>query len=171
MRKYLPTSKECFVCGEENPKGLQTRFYVEGEQVKVPVEIDKHHCGYPDIAHGGVIAAILDECMGWAAIREVKRMCVTGDLQIRYLKTTPAQSPLTACAEVVHANRRLVKTEGVIVDETGMVYARGFGKFFPLSVEETLRVDADLCYRDEDERVFAELRAEVEHTSKDTTAK
>src|SRR5690606_33126821 len=103
--RYLPNSKTCFVCGEDNAAGLQSRFYVEGGCVKMKLRPQPHHCGYANVVHGGVVAAALDECMGWAAARAIKRMCYTGELTIRYLKPVPADGDLTVCTEVKRANR------------------------------------------------------------------
>lgn len=157
---YLPNSDTCFVCGEENHAGLKARFFVENEVVKMHLEAEEHHCGYHNTVHGGVVAAAIDECMGWAAARAVQRMCVTGELTVRYLSRTPADRRLTVCAEVSRAHRRMVHTVGHIVDDEGHVYARAEARFLPLSVEETLQVDGALNYRGDEEDVFRELRAE-----------
>ena len=60
-REYLPHSSRCFVCGDENGCGVRTRFFVEGEAVRARVVLPRHVNGYRDVAHGGVIAALLDE--------------------------------------------------------------------------------------------------------------
>ncbi len=153
-KKYLPNSPTCFVCGVENAAGLQTRFYVEDGVVKAPLRVKDHHCGYPNTLHGGVVAAALDEAMAWAACRSFHRFCVTGELNVRYLRRVPADVPLITCAEVVQAHRRLVHAKAVIVDADGLEYARAEGKFLPLSVEETLQVDAELLYTGDEERLF-----------------
>lgn len=158
-RKYLPNSASCFVCGEENLAGLRTRFYVEEGQVKMPLAPQQHHCGYANTVHGGVVAAALDECMGWAAARAIQRMCLTGELTVRYLHPVPADRDLTVVAEAVRAHRRMVNTEAYIADVEGKVYARGKGSFLPLSVDETLAVDDQLNYRGGEEEVFTGLRA------------
>jgi uncharacterized protein (TIGR00369 family) len=157
-RKYLPTSEHCFVCGEANAAGLGTRFYVQEGIVKMPLTAKHHHCGYPNRIHGGIVAAAVDECMGWAAARAIQRMCVTGELSVRYIKPVTLEKPFTVCAEVVRSNRRLVHCTAVIVDEDGEVHVRGEGRFLPLTVEQTLRVDDGLIYKGEEERVFAPLR-------------
>ncbi len=156
--QYLPNSKGCFVCGEENPAGLQSRFYVEDGMVKMKLQPQAHHCGYANVVHGGVVAAAMDECMGWAASRAIKRMCYTGELTIRYLKRVPTDGDLVVCSEVKRSSRLLAHVEGRIVDAQGEVYARGEGRFLPLSVEDTLEVDDQLLYRGGEERVFDELR-------------
>lgn len=157
-RKYLPNSKTCFVCGEDNVSGLQTRFYVEDDRVKMPLNAVEHHCGYENTVHGGVVAAALDECMGWAAARAIERMCVTAELTVRYIERVPVAPDLTVEAEVKRAHRRMVQTEARLVDSGGNVLARAEGRFLPLSSEETLAVDDALLYRGGEERVFDTLR-------------
>lgn len=158
QRTYLPNSDHCFVCGEENHAGLRTRFFVEDGMVKMQLAAQHHHCGYENTVHGGVIAAAMDECMGWAAARAIRRMCVTGDLAVRYLRRVPATVPLIVQAEVTRAHRRMVSTQAVLLDDTGKLYARAEARFLPLSVEESLAVDDVLKYRDGDERIFDDLR-------------
>ena len=157
-RNYLPNSKTCFVCGEDNASGLRTRFYVEDELVKMPLTAVQHHCGYENTVHGGVVAAALDECMGWAAARAIERMCVTAELTVRYIERVPVSPDLTVEAEVKRAHRRMVQAEARIVDSGGTVLARAEGRFLPLSAEETLEVDDALLYRGGEERVFDGLR-------------
>ncbi|HEX73386.1 MAG TPA: PaaI family thioesterase [Candidatus Hydrogenedentes bacterium] len=157
-RRYLPTSPTCFACGERNPAGLRLRFYVEDGMVKTTFRVHPDHCGYPKAAHGGIVAAALDECMAWAATRAFGLMCVTAEITVRYLQRTPADRELTICAEVVRAHRRLVSTKAVIVDVEGTVFARAEARFLPLSVEETLRIDDAMIYRGDEERIFDRLR-------------
>jgi len=119
-----------------------------------------HHCGYENVVHGGVVAAALDESMAWAAARVVGRMCVTGDLHLRYLKRVPGNGELMVCAQVVKAGRRLVHVEGVLRSGDGVELADAQGRFVPISVEETLATDDEMLYREGDERPFDALRAE-----------
>lgn len=158
MKTYLPNSDWCFVCGEQNHAGLQTRFYVEDGLVKAKLNPQTHHWGYKEVVHGGVVAAILDECMGWAAARAINRMCVTGEMTIRYLERVPSDRELTVVTEVTKANRRLVLAKGALVDDDGTEYARAEGKFTPMTAEETLGVDDQLLYRGGEERLFEALR-------------
>jgi uncharacterized protein (TIGR00369 family) len=157
-RKWLPNSKPCFVCGEDNPAGIQTRFFVEDDKVKAVLRPRPHHCGYDNVVHGGIVAGILDEAMGWAAARAACRMFFTAELTVRYLTPVPADRDLTAVTETVRVTSRLVEARGVLVDDAGTEYARASGRFMPLSPEQTLEVDDNLIYRGDEERVFASLR-------------
>lgn len=158
QRTYLPNSKECFICGEENPAGLKSRFYVEDDRVKLPLNLSTQYCGYHGIIHGGILAAAMDECMGWAAARAIQRMCVTGEMTVRYLKNAPVGQDLVVVAEAVRAHRRMVHTQAWVEGPEGEVYTRAEGKFLPLSVDETLAVNDVLIYRGGEERVFDGLR-------------
>lgn len=158
VKRYLPNSKSCFVCGEDNPSGLKTRFYVDGDDVKMPLTAVDHHCGYENTVHGGIVAAALDECMGWAAARAIARMCVTAELTVRYIERVPVNPDLTVSARVTRSHRRMVMAEAEIADLAGKVFARATGRFLPLSEDETLEVDDALLYRGEEERVFDGLR-------------
>jgi acyl-coenzyme A thioesterase PaaI-like protein len=157
-KSYLPISKECFICGEENPAGLKSRFYVEDGLVKLPLNVSPDFSGYRGIIHGGILAAAMDECMGWAAARAIQRMCVTGEMTVRYLKNAPIGQNLLVVAEVSRAHRRMVHTLARVEGPEGEIYTRAEGKFLPLSVDETLAVDDALIYRGDEERVFDCLR-------------
>lgn len=157
-RKTLPVSPSCFVCGAHNAAGLQSRFYVEDDTICMPLTIKEHHCGYPDVAHGGIVASALDECMAWAATRALGLMCVTGKLTIRYLQPTPPKDGLEVRANVVKANKRIAYAEAVLVDKKGVAYARGEGSFMPLTPEQTLYIDDHMLYSGGEERLFDYLR-------------
>ncbi len=156
----LPISGPCFVCGQDNPAGLQTEFYIVDGQVRADFRPKPHHCGYQNTVHGGIVAAILDETMGWAAARAITRMCLTGELTVRYLAPTPGDRVTTVYTEVIRANRRVVRTRGWLA-ANGATFARAEGRFMPLSVEDTLAIDDVLVYRGNEERVFAPLREDT----------
>ncbi|GMU91895.1 MAG: hypothetical protein AMXMBFR4_09530 [Candidatus Hydrogenedentota bacterium] len=157
---YLPHSRTCFVCGEENLAGLQLRFFVEGQCVKTMVRPKPHHCGYMNVVHGGIVAALLDETMGWAANRALARMTVTGELKVRYKLPVPGDRDLIVIAEITKSSRRLAYTKAVITDQSGTEYATAEASFLPLSVDETLVIDQHLVYRGDEERIFDSLRQE-----------
>ena len=158
---YLPTSPTCFVCGETNPAGLGIRFYVADGFVKARWRASDLHCGYAGVAHGGITAAVLDECMAWAAARAIGLMCVTGELTVRYLQRVPNNRTVTASARVTKSHRRIAYVDAAVTGDDGVAYARAEGRFLPLSAEETLEVDDGLIYRGGEERIFDALRREV----------
>jgi acyl-coenzyme A thioesterase PaaI-like protein len=113
-----PTSRMCFVCGRENPVGLHIQFYEdhEAQQIVVPIVIPECYQGYPGIAHGGILATILDEASGRAVMMafEDDPFWVTAKLEVRYRKPTPTETPLTVVGWVVEQRRRSAEVAGEI---------------------------------------------------------
>ena len=60
----------CFVCEPSNPHGLRIPFFHDDEAGTVTAELrlGAELSGAPHYVHGGVLLAILDEAMAWAAI-------------------------------------------------------------------------------------------------------
>jgi len=140
-REYLPHSTGCFICGEENLPGVRARFFVEGNEVLGRVSIPRNLNGYKDIAHGGVVAALLDETMGWAAtvFGEAHPMYVTGELTVKYLAPVPVEAEVEVRSRLVEDAGRLAYCEGVLLCG-GKLCARAKGKFVAMSPEGTAGV-------------------------------
>jgi uncharacterized protein (TIGR00369 family) len=68
----------CFVCEPANPLGLGIPFFHDDEANAVVAEfrLGSEHSGAPHYVHGGVLLAILDEAMAWAAIALAGRFAV-----------------------------------------------------------------------------------------------
>lgn len=153
--KKLPISPTCFVCGTQNLAGLQSQFYIKDEYVLLPVKFCEKHGGYPGHVHGGVVASALDETMAWSAARYFRRMCVTAEMTVRFLKRVPLHKEFLVKTWVTKGHRLLVQTEGILIDvENEDVYTRAWGKFIPISKEETEWVDKFLIYDENTVRVF-----------------
>lgn len=111
-----PTSRMCFVCGRENPHGLHLCFYSDeaAGQVVAPVVIPEAYQGYPGIAHGGILATILDETMGRAINlgQAEAAFWVTAKLELRYRLPTPTETPLMAVGWVRERRSRSAEVTG-----------------------------------------------------------
>jgi acyl-coenzyme A thioesterase PaaI-like protein len=56
----------CFVCGPDNPLGLQVPFEPNGEAGSSATYIArKEHGGWNGILHGGVTLSLIDEAFAW----------------------------------------------------------------------------------------------------------
>lgn len=142
MRHPLPHYEGCYVCGEGHPRRLNVRFYVEAGRVVTRLATDESHQGYPGVVHGGVIAALLDETMGWAPCVRLGRFCVAAEITVRYLRPAPIGTTLVVTGEATRAHPRLWEATGEVKGTDGRLYARGSGKYVPLSEAETERVMA-----------------------------
>jgi acyl-coenzyme A thioesterase PaaI-like protein len=74
--------------GRSNPVAPPVQFRVEDGVVHGRVTFGALYCGAPDLVHGGVVAAVMDELLGVANVVN-GRGAMTGTLTIRYLKPTP----------------------------------------------------------------------------------
>ena len=148
-KEYLPHSSWCFLCGDENACGVRARFHVEGESVRTRVTLPVHLNGYKGVAHGGVVAALLDESMGWAATvfgRE-HPMYVTGELTVKYMSPVPVDGELEIESRLVRDAGRIAYAEGEL-RSGGRTCVKASGKFLPMSREESGRILACLKYDD-----------------------
>lgn len=148
-REYLPHSTGCFLCGEENLSGVRARFFVEGNEVRGLVTIPRHMNGYKDVAHGGILSALLDETMGWAAtvFRVTHPMFVTAELTVRFLSPVPVEEEIEVRSRVTEDAGRLAFCEGEIL-HGGKERVRAKGKFSPLDRKGTADVLPYLKFHD-----------------------
>jgi uncharacterized protein (TIGR00369 family) len=117
----------CFLCGRENPIGLNLAFYEnpEAEQVQVDFQVPDTFQGYPGIVHGGIVAAVLDEIAGRAVMLNGSddTLMATLRLTIRYRHPTPTETPLKAVGWVERMGGRGAKVAGEIRLSDGSVTA------------------------------------------------
>jgi acyl-coenzyme A thioesterase PaaI-like protein len=68
----------CFVCEPGNDRGLRIPFAYDDESELVTAEftLGPEFSGVPRYVHGGVVLAILDEAMAWAAIAVAGRFAL-----------------------------------------------------------------------------------------------
>ena len=133
---HLPYTRQCFVCGAENPAGLQLRFRVEGDEIRFNFCPHQKHTGYQGVVHGGIIASALDETMFWAAAFGPRRFFVSVDMNVRYARTVVAGQPHVLVARITGAKRKLCLTEAELRTADGHVCASATGTFFPLKPGE-----------------------------------
>ncbi len=153
---YLPTYKGCLICGEkqENPHTCNLRFKIVNDGVETTFEPGSVHQGYENVIHGGMISALLDETMGWAVAVERKKYFMTGELNIRFTRPLTVGTPIKVRGWCVQNRSRYTVTAGEISDGNGRVYAKGEGKFFLMSDEQTRDMDRLMTYRPGDAHVL-----------------
>ncbi|MDX1414862.1 MAG: PaaI family thioesterase [Candidatus Promineifilaceae bacterium] len=127
--KKLPEHGLCFICGTANSKGIGVRWYADMEGViSTEFSLTEHEQGPPGHAHGGALAAILDEIMGTAAWNS-GFMVMAANLNVDYVLPVPLGVPLTAIGEVSGRDGRKVFTESEIRLPDGRVAAMARGIF------------------------------------------
>ena len=118
-RRILLTPHNCFACGQLNVHGLQLDLHADGGECWAELTLPERFEGWDGIAHGGILATILDEVMAWAII-EQDSWGVTARMTIEYKKPVAVGSRIRGEGWLVRARRRLVEAAGRIVDaDTG----------------------------------------------------
>jgi hypothetical protein len=125
-----------FVSGDESGDRLRVRYYMrEMDRALVgKVWFGPGAEGPPGHAHGGSMAAVLDEAMG-AAAWMVGCPVVARSITTKFLAMLPLQHVVIVETRITHAEGRRVLIEGFIADATGSRFATGFGVFIKLSVD------------------------------------
>src|SRR4030042_5914752 len=120
-----PNSNHCFVCGRKNPYGLHLEFYETAPgEVVVEYTIPEHFQGYPGVAHGGIVAAILDEVTGRVHMGGFPpRFMFTARLNIHYRKNVPTGKPLRIIGHAGKSRERTATATGQIFGQDGELLA------------------------------------------------
>ncbi len=118
-----PNATHCFVCGTENPNGLKLNFYDDGDStVESRFTLTESYQGYPGIAHGGVLAAILDEVVGRVSmVDDHHHFMMTVNMALQYRNPAPINTELVATGVMVKSKGRLCKAKGQIRLPDGVV--------------------------------------------------
>jgi uncharacterized protein (TIGR00369 family) len=119
----------CFGCGQANLFGLQLeleRAADGGAAGRFFVKQD--HQGPPGYAHGGVIAAALDEAMA-LLVFERETLAMTGRLEIDLLAPAPVGTFVHVTARVEEEGERTLTLAAEASGEDGGPLAAGRGTF------------------------------------------
>lgn len=131
MSDRQPSSRSCFVCGRENGGGLRARWVNDraAGEVRSSLVLAEHFHGYPGIAHGGIVAALLDEAMVRSLLLEggFEDLMVTGRMQVSYRRATPTSQPVTIVGRLLKrsASRATAAAEIRLGDGTVTAEAEG----------------------------------------------
>ncbi|HKW90918.1 MAG TPA: PaaI family thioesterase [Methylomirabilota bacterium] len=131
----VPRSRfhDCFGCGPYHTIGLRVRTFSADGEVLAPIVIPRRFEGPRGAAHGGIVAAYLDEILAGAAVNHTGRLYVTGELTVRYIKGTPIERPLLGRGRTVRDSGKYIDLVGTIEDwDTREVVAKATGRFFPM---------------------------------------
>lgn len=114
----------CFGCGAHNSRGLRLRFEYAPGGCRLRCRLDPDLCGIEGIAHGGIVATLIDEASAWALIGQLGRFGMTRTLQIEYLRPVPTGAEVEARACIEAHDERSATVTAEIIDGAGRVLAR-----------------------------------------------
>jgi acyl-coenzyme A thioesterase PaaI-like protein len=119
----------CFGCGQANLFGLQLEAERSpGGRVEGRFFVKQDHQGVPGQAHGGVLAAALDEAMALLLYGE-DRFALTRRLEVDLLAPAPVGTFVRVEAELEESERRTLRLRATASDENGRELAVARGVF------------------------------------------
>lgn len=114
-----------FVSGDQTGNRFRVNYFRdEKENLVARVWFGPVTEGPPDHAHGGSIAAVLDEVLGlaaWAAGHKV----VVGNLNISFRALLPIKTVVQVNTRIVSVQGRKIMVHGELCSMDGTVYATG----------------------------------------------
>ncbi len=131
-----PDSNACFVCGRQNPSGLQLEFFEKDGVVETTFTARPEHQGWPGYVHGGILFAVLDETIGRVGFT-VDAWSMSGRVEIRYRHPAPIGVPLQITATLVRDRKRALELKGEARLPDGTVVAEASGVY--MRVPDDLR--------------------------------
>ena len=123
-------ANKCFGCGAANDAGMKLTFEQDNVSRRIVGRfvLGEAYQGGGGMAHGGIIALLLDEAMGKVCrFREVR--AVTAELTVEYLKPVKVDQEIVVEGFETDQKGRNLFLAGEIRNRAGDVLARGRGRF------------------------------------------
>ena len=125
----------CFGCGQDNPIGLKLNFKRDDKTARAEFTPTKFYQGWSGVVHGGIIATILDEAMGYA-VRFEGVSCVTARMQVKLRRPALIGEPLIITSSITNKTAKLIETKANISLKDGTPVAEGRATQFVVSSRE-----------------------------------
>lgn len=134
----IPGTDGCFVCGSpegKNRRALGIEFFWDEthNQIFTSIEPDETWCGYEEVVHGGIIAAILDDAMEHAIQQSTGKAAYTATLSMKYRKNTMMGNAYIIHAFTTEIRGKRVKAKATLADGDGTIYSEAEALFILFS--------------------------------------
>ena len=135
QERYAPHNA-CFGCGPSNPRGLRIRSFEEGAELVATWTPEPHHQAFEGVLNGGIVGALLDCHLNWAAALHLMRQrgaptppcTVTADYAVVLKRPCPTDGPVQLRARVLESDGTKATVEGTL-EAQGKVRATCKGTF------------------------------------------
>jgi acyl-coenzyme A thioesterase PaaI-like protein len=106
------------------------KFYCGDGALFSWMSVPGHLCGWDTLVHGGVLATILDETMGWTAIHFLKKFALTNSMTLQYQKPVKIGEQIRVEGRVLEVQgKREAKVEGLLYKEGDLLCVKAVGTF------------------------------------------
>lgn len=126
----FPIDGGCFGCSPTSEAGLKLRFFRSGDEIRCRYSIPDRFHGAPHVAHGGIVATLMDEVSCATVFFLTESGVVTGELSVRYLRPCPVERELLVRGNIVDREHNKYAVVGCEVLDGDELLARSTGKFF-----------------------------------------
>ncbi len=155
VARFEVAPHHCFACGSLNVNGIGLVLHVEPDRSWTELSLAPRFQGWDGIAHGGIVATILDEVMAWS-LAGSDNWGVTARMAIEFRKPVPLETPLRAEGWITKQRRRVIDTEGRIIDAgSGLELARATGVYVAADESRKAELRARYGFRTETPGVVA----------------
>ncbi|GAC1355685.1 MAG: hypothetical protein NVSMB4_16720 [Acidimicrobiales bacterium] len=124
----------CFVCERSNAQGLQIPFAHDEDRDAVVADfsVGADFSGAPAYVHGGVVSAVMDEAMAWAAIAVGGAFALTSELSLRFLRPVRVGRMYHVEATLTETTAQQIQAQAHLTDERERVCATATATLVPL---------------------------------------
>jgi acyl-coenzyme A thioesterase PaaI-like protein len=129
----------CFGCGTENPRGLGLKFRLEHGRAVAEFTPAGYLQGYPGFVHGGGVATMLDEAMGWAVYGQ-GIWAMTARLTMRFRRSVPLNEPLVVSGWMTRDRGRFLELRAELRSREGALLAQANGLFVRVDGEQAEKI-------------------------------
>ena len=141
-RRFELAPHHCFACGELNEGGIQLKLHGDESGVWTELALDYRFEGWQGIAHGGILATILDEVAAWSVIAR-GGWGVTARMSIDFKRPVQVGRRIRGEGHVTANRRRVYETAAQVVDpEDGTVFATSTATFVAANAEQRTELAA-----------------------------
>ena len=138
----------CFACGTLNTGGLHLDLHVDGERCWTDLEIPERFQGWDEIAHGGIVATILDEVMAWSLV-DADNWGLTARLTVAFKRPVPLGRPIHVEGWITESRRRVITTAGrMVAGGSGEVLATAEALYVAATDDRKRELKERYGYRD-----------------------
>lgn len=127
----------------DNHLGMTLQIHQPGH-ITYTLPIQPHHLTAPDVAHGGVVAALMDATLGVAALSLAMthgKLCATAEFKISYLAPVHAHDTLTAEGTIDRYGTSLIFAAATITTQDNRTVAKGMGTFSQYPIEKRFKTN------------------------------